>query len=125
MTKIVELRTLAHARAGDKGNRSNVSVFAYDPKDFGLLEAQVTESRLKLHFGHLLRGSIQRFMLPKLYGINLVIDDALGGGVNESLNLDSHGKSWSFLVYLYQSILMLTPIANPIILADKLRIYVE
>ena len=98
MTKFVELRTLAHARAGDKGNRSNVSVFAYDPKDFGLLEAQVTESRLKLHFGHLLRGSIQRFMLPKLYGINLVIDDALGGGVNESLNLDSHGKSWSFLV---------------------------
>ena len=41
MTQIVELRTLAHARAGDKGNRSNVSVFAYDPKDFGLLEAQV------------------------------------------------------------------------------------
>ena len=102
MTKIVELRTLAHARAGDKGNRSNVSVFAYDPKDFGLLEAQVTESRLKLHFGYLLRGSIQRFMLPKLYGINLVIDDALGGGVNESLNLDSHGKSWSFLVLSLQ-----------------------
>ena len=37
-------------------------------------------------------------MLPKLHGINLVIDDALGGGVNESLNLDSHGKSWSFLI---------------------------
>ena len=37
-------------------------------------------------------------MLPNLHGINLVIDDALGGGVNESLNLDSHGKSWSFLV---------------------------
>ena len=98
MTQIVELRTLAHARAGDKGNRSNVSVFTYEPKDFGLLKVQVTESRLKLHFGHLLRGSIQRFMLPKLHGINLVIDDALGGGVNESLNLDSHGKSWSFLI---------------------------
>ncbi len=98
MTQIVELRTLAHARAGDKGNRSNVSIFAYDPKDFRLLKAQVTESRLKHHFGHLLQGTIQRFMLPNLHGINLVIDDALGGGVNESLNLDSHGKSWSFLV---------------------------
>jgi hypothetical protein len=25
------------------------------------------------------------------------MDQALEGGVNESLNLDSHGKSWSFL----------------------------
>ena len=98
MTQIVELRTIAHARAGDKGNRSNVSVFAYDPKDFELLKTQVTESRIKLYFGPLFLGTIQRFVLPKLHGINLVIDNALDGGVNESLNLDGHGKSWSFLV---------------------------
>ncbi len=26
------------------------------------------------------------------------MDQALEGGVNESLNLDAHGKSWSFLL---------------------------
>ena len=60
--------------------------------------SQVTAERVKLHFGHLLLGEIQRFVLPQLHGINLVMDEALGGGVNESLNLDSHGKSWSFLI---------------------------
>jgi hypothetical protein len=30
MTRRVPLREVAHARAGDKGNRSNVAVFAYD-----------------------------------------------------------------------------------------------
>ena len=98
MTRTIELRQIAHARAGDKGNRSNVSVFAYDPKDFPLIMAQVTPSYIKSQFGHLLRGEIQRFPLPQLHGINLVMDEALGGGVNESLNLDSHGKSWSFLI---------------------------
>ena len=31
-------------------------------------------------------------------GINMVMDQALEGGVNESLNLDGHGKSWSSLI---------------------------
>ena len=34
----------------------------------------------------------------RLGGLNFVMDDALEGGVNESLNLDGHGKSWSSLV---------------------------
>ena len=71
MTRTIELRQIAHARAGDKGNRSNVSVFAYDPKDFPLIMAQVTPSYIKSQFGHLLRGEIQRFPLPQLHGINL------------------------------------------------------
>ena len=98
MTRIIELRQIAHALAGDKGNRSNVSVFAYKPEDFPLILTQVTAERVKFHFGHLLLGEIRRYALPQLHGINLVMDEALGGGVNESLNLDSHGKSWSFLI---------------------------
>ena len=30
--------------------------------------------------------------------MNFVLDDVLDGGVNDSLNLDSHGKSLSFLL---------------------------
>ena len=92
------LREIAHARAGDKGNRSNVSVFAYATEHYPVLLAEVTPARLKREFGGVLRGEIKRYELPNLNGINLVMDQALEGGVNESLNLDGHGKSWSSLI---------------------------
>ena len=98
MTRTVVLREVAHARAGDKGNRSNVAVFAFDPAHYGALRDQLTPERLKREFGALLTGRIVRYELPALSGLNFVMDDALEGGVNESLNLDGHGKSWSSLV---------------------------
>lgn len=96
--RTVLLRDIAHARAGDKGNRSNVSVFVYDASHYDLLGAQLTPKRLKNAFGGLLSGDIVRYDLPALCGYNFVMDDALEGGVNESLNLDGHGKSWSSLL---------------------------
>ena len=98
MTQRIPLREIAHARAGDKGNRSNVSVFAFDAKHYSILVDQITPERLKQTFGALFTGSIQRYLLPQLNGLNFVLDEALEGGVNESLNLDSHGKSWSSLI---------------------------
>ena len=98
MTRRMPLRAIAHARAGDKGNRSNVAVFVYDLKHYPAVKAQLTPERLKGEFGNLLRGPIQRFALDHLGGLNFVMDQALEGGVNESLNLDAHGKSWSFLL---------------------------
>ena len=41
---------------------------------------------------------LQMQELDRLHGLNLVMADALEGGVNGSLNLDSHGKSWSYLL---------------------------
>ena len=91
MTQLVPLRKIAHSRAGDKGNRSNISIFVYDPAHYSFLVDQITPERLKQAFGELFKGQIQRYLLPQLHGINFVLDDALEGGVNESLNLDSHG----------------------------------
>jgi hypothetical protein len=98
MTRRVRLRELAHARAGDKGDRSNVAIYAYDPRDFAALKAQLTPERLWAEFPRLLKGPVQRFALDHLCALNFVMDQALEGGVNESLNLDAHGKSWSFLL---------------------------
>ncbi|HEX6144031.1 MAG TPA: hypothetical protein VFZ01_15030 [Geminicoccaceae bacterium] len=98
MSRRVMLREVAHARAGDKGDRSNVSVWVYDPADYGVVKAQLTADRLKAAFPDLLRGPVRRYEVPGLHGLNFVMDDALEGGVNTSLNLDSHGKSWSFLL---------------------------
>ena len=98
MSRNVSLREIAHARAGDKGNRSNVAVFVFDPAHYGVLRDQLTAERLKRELGSLLTGPIARYELPGLAGLNFVMDDALEGGVNGSLNLDGHGKSWSSLV---------------------------
>ena len=97
MTRLA-LREIAHARAGDKGNRSNVAVFVYDQRHYPIVAAQLTPERLQAEFGTLLRGPIRRFELEHLGALNFVMDQALEGGVNESLNLDAHGKSWSFLL---------------------------
>jgi hypothetical protein len=94
----VLVREIAHARAGDKGNISNVSVWVYDPADFELLKRIVTPERIKREFPNLVRGEVTRYLVEHLHGINLVMRDALEGGVNASLNLDSHGKSWSYLI---------------------------
>ena len=98
MSRTIKLHEIAHARAGDKGNTSNVSVWAYDPGDYLLIKAQLTPERIKSAFPKLLEGAVVRYELDHLHGLNFVMQDALEGGVNTSLGLDSHGKSWSSLI---------------------------
>jgi hypothetical protein len=90
------LRELAHARAGDKGNISNISVIAYDPTDYPLLEQYVTAERVKAHLAEIVGGEVRRYTLPALGALNFVLHNALSGGVTRSLALDAHGKTLSF-----------------------------
>ena len=93
MTRRVPLREVAHARAGDKGNLSNVSVWVYDPRHYDAVKRQLTADRVKQAYPSLIRGKVARYELDHLHGLNFVMEDAIEGGVNSSLNLDSHGKS--------------------------------
>lgn len=92
----VPLYDVAHGRAGDKGNRANISLIAYRASLYPLLAEQVTEARVLALFAHRGATSCRRYDLPKLGAFNFVIDDVLEGGVNGSLNLDGHGKTQSF-----------------------------
>ena len=96
MSRVVPLYDLAHGRTGDKGDRSNISVIAYDPADWDLLIAQVTEARVAELFAHRHPSSVRRYLLPKLAAMNFVLDGVLDGGVNGALNLDTHGKALAF-----------------------------
>ena len=93
---IVRLHQLAHARAGDKGDRLNLALFAYDPAYYDTLIAHVTEQRVLALFAHRGTRAVRRYPMPRLAGMNLVLDDVLQGGVNGALNLDGHGKTLSF-----------------------------
>lgn len=98
MTRQIPLHQLCHARAGDKGDTSSISVWVYDPGDYALVRDQLTAERIKASFPRLIRGNVVRYTLDELCGLNFVAYNALEGGVNTSLNLDSHGKSWSSLL---------------------------
>jgi hypothetical protein len=98
MKHAVLLRQVASARAGDKGNTSSISVWPYDPRHYDDIKASLTAERVKAAFPQLITGEVERYELDELKGLNFVLRGALEGGVNSSLNLDAHGKSFSFLL---------------------------
>jgi len=91
----MKLRELAHSRAGDKGDVSNISVIAYAPADYAWLAEHVTATRVLAHLGGIMPGRVTRFDLPQLGALNFVLEGALGGGVTRSTAHDQHGKSLS------------------------------
>jgi len=92
----MKLRDLAHARTGDKGDITNISVIAYCPEDWPLIERVVTAERVLAHFGADVVTSVQRYELPQLHALNFVLRGLLKGGVTRSLALDAHGKCLGF-----------------------------
>ena len=94
----VPLHRVAHGRTGDKGNRSNISVIAWHPELYPLIVEQIDEARVARQFAHRRPSHVARYLLPKLHALNFVLDDVLDGGVNDALNLDSHGKALAFLL---------------------------
>ncbi len=94
--KTTRLYDVAHSRAGDKGNTVNISLIPFDAGLYPHLLEQVTEARLLEFFSHRGASNVRRYEVPGLPALNFVIEDALEGGVNQSLGLDGHGKALSF-----------------------------
>lgn len=91
----MKLREIAHSRTGDKGNISNISVIAYDPKDYEKIKAAVTAEKVKAYFSDIVKGEVVRYELPNIGSLNFVMYGALGGGVTRTLAHDMHGKGLS------------------------------
>jgi hypothetical protein len=91
----VQLREIAHARSGDKGDRANIGLIALRPEDYPALVKQVTADRVKEHFRELCRGRVERFELPNLNALNFLLYEALDGGGTVSLRTDAQGKTLS------------------------------
>ena len=91
--KRIQLRQIAHARSGDKGDNSNVGILAHSRGAYEVIEEQLTPERVKAHFRNLVKGKVERFELPNLLGLNFILHDSLGGGGSESLKNDAQGKT--------------------------------
>ncbi|MES1260867.1 MAG: hypothetical protein ABUS49_03955 [Acidobacteriota bacterium] len=88
------LSTIAHTRSGDKGDTSNIGVIAWNPAHYPILLREVTPARVKAFFGDLVKGEVERFELPNLGAVNLLLREALGGGGTVSLRVDAQGKTY-------------------------------
>jgi hypothetical protein len=95
---MMKLRTIAHARAGDKGNLVNISVFAYRDEDYATLIERVTEERVSELFREHITRPVTRYCVPNLCGLNFVLQRRPTDSVTRSLRLDAHGKSLSSLM---------------------------
>jgi hypothetical protein len=88
------LGTIAHTRSGDKGDTSNIGVIAFKAEHYPVILREVTPERVKQFFGDLVKGEVERFELPNLGAINLLLHEALGGGGTLSLRIDAQGKTY-------------------------------
>ena len=81
----LKLQHVAHVRAGDKGNTSNISVIAYADELYPLLKEQLTAERFKAHYRGAITGPVHRYAVDGLCVLNFVCEGALGGGVSRIL----------------------------------------
>jgi hypothetical protein len=91
-TERVRLLQLAWARSGDKGDLSNIGLIARRPEWLPLLWARVTPEVVRAYFAHLVHGRVERFHLPGIAAMNLLLHEALDGGGPASRRMDPLGK---------------------------------
>lgn len=91
----IQLRYVAQARSGDKGNTINIALFAPNAAIYGVLMREVTAERVKKHFAGLVDGEVTRYLLPNLQAMNFVCKEALGGGGSASMRMDNLGKCYA------------------------------
>ncbi len=89
----IQLRDLCGVRSGDKGDISDLTLFADDDEAFAALCEAVTAERVKAHFGDLVTGEVVRYEVPNVWGLKFVMQGALGGGGPRSLRADNLGKT--------------------------------
>jgi hypothetical protein len=91
----VQLKDIAQARCGDKGNKVNIALFAPNEEYYQLLKEQVTSEKVKTHFKGLVEGEVIRYEVPMIHAFNFLCMEALNGGGSTSIRIDNLGKCFS------------------------------
>jgi hypothetical protein len=94
MTRM-RLYLLAHGRSGDKGDLVNIGVIARQDEWYGFLARELTPERVAGFLRPLASGPVERFELPNLAALNVLVRRALGGGGAVTLRLDAQGKTYA------------------------------
>ena len=89
------LINLAMARSGDKGDHCNVGILARDPAYLPYIKNAVQPEKIHQYLAHVMDESsdVKLYSLPGLDALNLMLEQALGGGGIASLRIDPQGKA--------------------------------
>ena len=91
----MQVKDIAYARSGDKGDVVNVGVLALDDAAYQKLLKALTPERIKALFGDWVKGRVEVFPMPNINGFNVLLYNALGGGATRTLRYDVTGKAFS------------------------------
>ncbi|XVF22584.1 hypothetical protein REPUB_Repub12eG0184100 [Reevesia pubescens] len=110
----IPLYSIAHSRAGDKGNDLNFSIIPHFPQDVDRLKLIITPQWVKGVVSVLLDASLKAidetekwidehvkveiYEVKGIHSLNIVVRNILDGGVNCSRRIDRHGKTISDLI---------------------------
>ena len=91
--KKIQLKELAYARSGDKGDVSNIGIMAKTKNVYEFLVKVITPERIKEHFKGMVKGGIEIYPIPNIESLEIVLRQSLGGGATRTLRFDQTGKS--------------------------------
>lgn len=91
-TRRVALGQVCAARSGDKGGAANVGLWTRDAAGYEWLAATLTVARLRELLPEAADLPIERYELPNLHALNIVITGLLGDGVASSTRPDPQAK---------------------------------
>ena len=89
----VPLWKIAHARSGDKADRADIGLFAFDPETYAVLKREVTKERLARHFAAMTSAPVELWPLDNILALKIVLNGALQGGAARSIRMDNLGKN--------------------------------
>ena len=89
----IQLRELAYARSGDKGDVCNIGLLAFNHGNYELIRKYVTPERIKAHFGDMVKGDVEIYEMPNIDALEIVLRNALDGGATRTLRFDQTGKA--------------------------------
>jgi len=89
----VPLMRIAHARSGDKGDTANIGLIGRSGPCYAWLRDNITADRVKAWFKDHCQGKVERHPVPRLWALNFLLEETLGGGGTMSLHIDAQGKT--------------------------------
>jgi hypothetical protein len=89
----VPLLRIAHARSGDKGDTVNIGLIGRSGHCYAWLRDNISAALVKDWFRSHCKGRVERHPVPRLWALNFLLEETLGGGGTMTLDIDAQGKT--------------------------------
>ena len=89
------LSSICLARSGDKGDSANIGLLARSQEAYDFILKVVSAQKIKDLFQDFCLGSVIRYPVPRIWGLNFILENALGGGGTVTLRADAQGKTFA------------------------------